>query len=272
MGNYVKIDVSKSSDNAGIGGKKKDELILIDLADIATLPNRDGSGIVITDNIVMKEGKYAVRLYVTQSTIKAGADAEGDPDAKGIMQSVEAEHPGDAIAVREFRYNWMNKNILVLIRKCGSSKISLYGDECAPLQMIFKAEDDKDKNKSTFTFKSSQKGPDVADYQGTITFDTIMGTIPADSISPDVSAGSGRYQLTNGTQAAIDLVCLVGAINDGVYTLIGSGGNHPSIITSGTGFMLKGGILWTALAGAEITLRAFEIGTGPLFFEVSRKA
>ncbi len=123
------------------------------------MPARDSKGIVITGNLAFDPGAYMVKVYATQHTIKAGADSEGDPDAKGIIQSIEFEHPGDAAAIREFRANWMNKNIGIIVESCGTTEKNLYGSPCAPLHMVFKAEDDKDKTKTTFTFKSTQKGP-----------------------------------------------------------------------------------------------------------------
>ena len=139
---YVKVDIAKPG-NVGIGGDKKDKIILIDVDDIATMPARDASGIVITGNIAMNSGAYMVKLYGTQNTIKASSDSEGDPDAKGVTQTVEFEHPGDSQDIREFRANWMNKNVMIIIERCSSSKKNLYGNPCAPLQMVFKGEDDK---------------------------------------------------------------------------------------------------------------------------------
>ncbi len=166
---YVKVDVNKPGDNKGVGGDKKAMIILFDFDDVATMPVRDSKGIVITGNLAFKSGAYMSKIYATQSTIKAGADSEGDPDAKGITQSVEFDHPRDEVAIREFRSNWMNRNIGIIIEKCSDTKKNLYGSLCAPLQMVFEGEDDKDKKKTAFTFKSVQKGPDVADYQGSLT-------------------------------------------------------------------------------------------------------
>lgn len=268
---YVKVDVNKPGDNKGTGGDKKDKIILFDWDDVATMPARDDNGIVITGNIAMKEGAYMVKLYGTQSTIKAGADSEGDPDAKGILHTVEFEHPGDSQEIREFRANWMNKNIGVIIERCSSSKKNLYGTPCAPLQMVFKAEDDKDKNKTTFTLKSTQKGPDIADYQGTLTLSAVVDTVDADATSVDLAAGQGRYQLTDGTAASATITTFTNAVDGGVYTLLGSGGDNPSAI-SGTDFLLASGTAWNAIAGAEITFKAFKSGASSWkFIELSRK-
>jgi hypothetical protein len=268
---YVKTTINKPGDNKGVGGDKKDKVIIFDWDDVLTNPARDGNGIVITGDLVMKPGAYMIQVYATQSSIKATADSEGDPDAKGIIQGVEFDHPGDANDIREFRANWMNKNIGILIERCSSTKKSLYGTPCSPLQMVFKAEDDKDKNKTTFTFKSTQKGPDIADYQGTITYSDVTDTVDADDTSIDLAAGQGRYQLTDGTSAAATITTCTNAVDGGTYTLLGSGGTHPSTIT-GTDFILANGTAWNAIAGAELTFKAFKSGVSSWkFIEMSRK-
>jgi hypothetical protein len=268
---YVKVDVTKPGDNKGVGGDKKANVLVFDWDDVLTNPPRDDKGIVITGNLVFKAGSYMSKIYATQSTIKAGADSEGDPDAKGITQSVEFEHPGSSSQIREFRANWMNKNIGIIIERCSSTEKSLYGTPCAPLQMVFKAEDDKDKNKTTFTFKSTQKGPDIADYQGTITFSTVAGTAAANATSVDLANGQGEYQLTNGTAAVATITTCTNAVNGGKYTFLGSGGTYPSKI-SGTDFVLSNGTEWNAISGSRITFQAFKSGANAWkFIELSRQ-
>lgn len=268
---YVKVDIAKPGDNKGVGGDKKDKIILIDVDDVATMPARDANGIVITGNIAMNAGAYMCKVYGTQNTIKANADSEGDPDAKGINQTVEFEHPGDSQEIREFRANWMNKNVMIIVERCSTAKKNLYGTPCSPLQMVFKAEDDKDKNKTTFTFKSTQKGPDVADYQGTLTLSAAVDTVAADATSVDLTAGQGRYELTDGSAAAATITTCTNAVDGMTFTLVGSGGTYPSTIT-GNDFVLASGTAWSAIAGAEITFKAFKSGASAWkFFELSRK-
>ena len=268
---YVKVSVGKPGDNKGVGGDKKDKVIVFDWDDVLINPARDAGGIVITSDIVMKPGAYMVELYATQSTIKAAADSEGDPDAKGITQTFEFGHPGDSVDIREFRANWMNKNIGIIMQRCSSEKLSLFGTPCSPMQMVFKAEDDKDKNLTTFTFKSTQKGPDVADYQGTITLSTVVATEAADATSVDLLPGKGRYQLTSGTAAAVAITTCTNAVEDLAFTLVGSGGTHPSTISGGD-FLLSNGTAWSAISGAEITFRCFKAGVSTWkFIELSRK-
>ena len=267
---YVKLDVVKPGGNLGVGGDKKDKIILIDCDDVATMPSRDASGIVIAGNIAMTAGAYMTRIYATQSSIKALADSEGDQDAKGISHTVEFEHPGDSQEIREFRSNWMNKNVMIIVERCSSTKKNLYGTPCAPLQMVFKHEDDKDKNKVTFTFKSVLKGSDVADYQGTNTLSSVVATVAANATTVALTL-PGRYQLTVGSAAIATMTTCTGASDGLVFTLIGSGGTYPPSIV-GTDFMLYGGVAWSGIAGAEITFKAFQYGSSTYkYVEQSRK-
>lgn len=268
---YTKVNISKPGDNMGVGGNKKDKIILFDFDDVQTWPARDANGIVIDGDIVFKEGAYMITLYATQHTIKANPKSEGDPDNKGVMQSLSFDHPGDEQAILEFRTNWMNKNIGAIVQRCSTNRQNLYGNPCAPLQMKYEATDDKDKNSTTFTLETAQKGPDVAIYNGTITYDTVTATVDADETDIDLTNGSGRYQLTDGSSAAATIATMSNATDGLNFTLIGSGGTYPSTITGGS-FLLKSGASWTALAGAEITFRVFKDGASSYkAYELSRK-
>lgn len=256
---YTKVNVLKPGDNKGAGGDKKDKITLFDWDDVLTMPARDSKGVVIAGNIVFKPNTYMILLYTTQDKTKANVDSSGETDAKGFEQTVEVAHPGDEVAIREFRTYWLNRNIGIIIERCSNTRKNLYGTPCAQLQMVLKAEDDKDKTLSTFTFKSIQKSQfDVADYQGTMTYDTVKGTIAADDTSPDVVAGEGQYQLTDGTAAPVTITTLDNAVDGESYTFLGSGGAYPSVITKANDFDLVNGTTWTALAGTQITFKAFK--------------
>lgn len=270
---YVKVSVAKSGTNPGIGGNKKDTIVVFDMDDVLTYPSRDSKGITITDNIVFKPNAYMITLYGTPSSIKANSDGEGDPDAKAFIQTIAFDHPGDQVAIREFKTNWINRNVGIIIQRCTSTAKNLYGSPCAPLQMTTKSEDDNDKNKSTFEFKSILRGPEIADYQGTLTFDTVTDTVAADETSVDVANGEGRYQLTDGSASAATITTMDNAADGSVYTILGSGGSYPSVIPAGNDFVLANGVTWTAIADATLTVKAMKTGTSPVswvFIELSR--
>jgi hypothetical protein len=269
---YVKLNVAKPGDNQGVGGNKKDKITLFDFDDVLTFPARDSKGIVITDNIIFKEGAYNITIYATQHTIKSNPKTEGDPDNKGIIQSLVFEHPGDNQAILEFRSNWMNRNIGAIVERCSDGRKMQYGSICAPLQMQFDHTDDKDKNSTVFTLASAQKGPDVAIYLGTITLDTVTDTVAADATSIDLTNGEGQYQLTDGTSSAAAITGCTNAVDKLTFTLLGSGGAFPSTIAAAaTAFLLRNGTTWTALAGAQITFQCVKDGASSYkFVELSR--
>lgn len=269
---YVKVSVAKPGNNMGVGGNKKDKITLFDFDDVLTFPSRDSKGILITDNIIFKDGAYSITLYVTQHTIKANPKTEGDPDNKGVMQSLVFEHPGDEQAILEFRSNWMNRNIGAIVERCSDGRKTLHGSPCAPLQMQYDHTDDKDKNATTFTLASAQKGPDIAIYSGTVTLESVTDTVAADATSIDLAAGEGQYQLTDGTSSAAAITGCTNGVNNLVFTLLGSGGSHPSTIAAtATAFLLRNGTTWTALAGAKITFQVVKDGASSYkFVEISR--
>lgn len=268
---YVKVNVPKPGDNLGIGGDKKAEIIFFDWDDVLTFPARDSKGILITGDILFKENAYMIKVYGTQHTIKNTAGAEGDPDSKGVIQGVEFSHPGSKLEMREFRTNWMNRNVGIIVEKPESGIKDLYGSPGAPLQLQFASTDDKDTNNTVFTFKSSQKGPDVAIYEGSVTFDTVQGTVAADATAVNVAAGQGEYQLTTGGAAAAEILNLTNPSDGGIYTILGSGGAFPSTIETGGNFVLKDGTTWTALANSRLTLKAIKDGAASFkFIEQSR--
>ena len=272
MSSYVKVNVVKPGSNKGAGGDKKDTIILFDWDDVLTYPSRDDKGIVITDNIVFKPNAYMIQVYATLDKIKSGSASSGELDAEGFEQTLEFTHPGSELEIREFKSNWLSRNIGAIVLHCHSTRKDQFGTPCEPMRMVAKWEDDKDKNISTITLKSSNKGPcDVADYQGTTVFDTVKGTVAADATTVDVAAGEGQYQLTTGTASAETLTTLSNPVNGGIYSLLGSGGAHPSQITAANDFVLSSGTTWTALSGAQITFKAFKNGVSTWkFFEQSR--
>lgn len=270
---YVKVSVPKPGNNKGVGGDKKSLITFFDFDDVLTYPSRDGKGIVMSDNIVMKENAYMIQVYATTSTIKVTHETEGEEDARGIIQGLEFAHPGSEDEIEEFLANWINRDMGAIVEDCSTGKKRQLGTPCAPLQMTASSEDSKDMNKSTLTLKSKQKSAfRAANYQGTLTFADVVGTVAADATAINLSSGDGRYQLSDGTASEAELTTCTNSTDGAVFTLLGSGGDYPSGIADGNDFILKNGTAWSALAGAEITFKAFKDGASSFkFFEISRK-
>lgn len=269
---YVKVNVLKpTAASPGNGGGLKDKITVFDWNDVTSGYGRDAAGIVMAGPLVFSAGAYAIQLYATQDTIKASAESSGDTDAEGVMQTVEFNHPGNLKEIREFLANWLGRSIGIAVEKCVDGSITLYGSPCAPLRLAHKNEWDKDKNVATLTFKSAQKGPLFADYQSTITLDTVKGTAAANATTVNVAAGNGEYQLTTGTVSAAGITDLTNAVDGGVYTLLGSGGTYPSTIVKAGNFLLHNGTTWTASLGSKISFKAFKDDSSTIkFVEISR--
>lgn len=270
---YVKVNVVKNTakQSPGAGADKKHKVTLVDVDDLVSEASRDSKGIVIAGNHVFKANTYAIEIYGTSDSISGKSTTEGDIDAEGFLHEVMVSHPGSAKEIREFRANWINRNILAFIEHCSDGSVDQYGSSCAPLRMKLEATDDKDMNKSVFTFASSNKGPDVAIYEGTLTLSEAVDTVDADATSIDLTAGEGEYQLTDNT-VAIELTTCSNAVDGMVFTLLGSGGSNPASITDANDFVLKNGTSWSGIANARITFKAFKDGAASWkFFELSRQ-
>jgi hypothetical protein len=268
---YVKLNVNKPTKlSPGAGGDKKNTVTIVDLDDVLTHQPRDTKGIVITGKHVFKEGAYAIKIAVTPSSIATKATPEGEVDEEAVMQEFVFAHPGTEKEIREFRANWLGRDCLIFDESCSDGVINEYGAPCAPMRMSYEATDDKDSKKTVFTFKSVNKGPEIAIYENTLTFSDVLGTIDADENSPNVSAGEGEYQLGVNTVATA-LTTLIGMVHGGKYTLLGGGGAHPTSIVSAAFFTLKDGTSWSGIAGSSITLMAYKDGASSwMFIELSR--
>lgn len=268
---YTKVNVAKSQKpSPGKGGGKKPLITFVDIDDLVSESPRDSKGIVIAGNHQFKPNAYAIQIYATPDTLAGKGTSEGDIDAEAIIQEFMFAHPGSEIELREFSYNWLSRNCLIFVDKCEGGDVDQYGSSCAPMRMKLEAVDDKDKNNTVFTFTSSNRGPHIAKYQGTLTLSSVADTVDADDTTVDLSAGPGEYQLTDNTSATEITTC-INATDQLVFTLLGSGGANPASITDANDFILSGGTSWSGLAGSSITFRAFKSGASSWkFIELSR--
>ena len=267
---YVAVSVARPGGNAGAGADKRDFLAIFDWDEVQNLPSRDANGVVIPGTIQMKPGKYMIKIYTTPTSVSATNTTEGEVDAKSFMHGVVANHPGSKKEIREFIQNWTNRNVGVIVSKCSDGSQDLYGTPCAPLQLNNTGTDDNEQNTQEMNFEATVRSKFVpAIYEGTLTLEEPLATVAADVTDPSVALGSGQYQLSNNTVATA-ITTLEDAEDGEVYTLLGSGGSEPSTISGGD-FLLKNGTAWEALAGSQITFRAFKDGASSFkFIELSR--
>lgn len=270
---YVFVNVHKPTNRAaGAGGNKLDLITLYRKDDVLTFPSRDSKGVRITDDIVMKPGRYASQIYAQVETINKGYTVEGDGDAQGFKHNLAFTHPGDELAVSEFTQNNLHEDFYAVVQKCDSSEKRLLGTPCAPLRMKNEHADGNEATSNAFTFQSITKTTKVPGfYEGTITLDTVKDTVAAGATTFSVANGEGEYQLTGDVSAA-EITTLTDAVHGGVYTLLGieSGATAPTV-ADGNDFLLKDGATWTATGGARLTVRAAKSGASAwTFIEQSR--
>lgn len=81
---YVKASVRRPSGNPGNGIQPKDQLVIYDVDDILSFPQRNDAGVVIEDDIVMKAGRYAIGIYLTPGTAEISSNSDGKRTPKVI--------------------------------------------------------------------------------------------------------------------------------------------------------------------------------------------
>lgn len=259
---YVKASVPRAAGNPGTGIQVRDQLSLIDIDDIAFMPAPDDKGVVIVDDIIMKPDRYAYNLYMTPGTIEVTSAAEGDTDKIGFTPSIKFEHPGNEQAVREFKVNNINRRFIIVIRYCSGKPADLIGTVCNPCKLTPSYTGNNESNTNEMTFTQISKGNDIFIYKGTVTLEEPVTTIES-GVKVVNFVSEGQYQLSSG-QAVIDEIS--GGAHDAVITLLGVAGTSPTVSPNGGKILLRGGNVFTATEGSQITFRAFDTGDGGIMW------
>lgn len=259
---YIKTSVPRASGNPGTGIQPRDQLTLIDIDDIAFMPGPDDKGVVIADNIVMKPGRYGYNIYMTQGTIEITSAAEGDTDKIGFTPSIKFEHPGNEQAVREFKVNSINRKFIIVVRYCSGKPADLIGTMCNPCKLTPSYTGNNESNTNEMTFTQISKGNDIFIYKGTVPLEEPI-TVVEKGATSIVFVSEGQYQLSEGL-AAIDEIG--GGTHGAVITILGVGGTSPTVASTPAKILLRGGKVFTATEGSQITLRAFDAGDGGIMW------
>lgn len=277
MSDYIKVNVNKAGGvQAGKGLLIKQHISLIDVNDIVSLPERDGSGVVAAGTIVMKPNTYAITLYLTQDSAELSSNSEGDSDNEGFTPSLKFKHPGNKQAVREFKANWVDRKCIVIISNCDTGSKDMIGDLCNPCKMQVSLSANKDATNNEFTFAQLMRGNDIAIFEGIVPLAEPLAIVPSGNNYLGLSLGSGEYQLTGG---AIDIEADPYTPPDGmVFTVLGvKSGVAPVINNSlfGTAsynaYLFKQGNSWTGGIGKQITFKTIRhSGENAIFMEISR--
>lgn len=261
---YIKKSVPRAAGNPGLAINPRDQLILIDIDDIEYMPSPDDKGVVIADNIVMKEGRYGIGIYMTPGTVSATSAAEGDTDKVGFTPQIVFDHPGNGQEIREFRTNYIGKKVIAIMRYCSGKPADLIGSLCNPCTVTPSYTGDSDGSATNFTVAQASRGDDMFIYKGTVPLEEPVAVVDGANVT---FVADGQYQLQSGSAA---ITKIEGGSNDALITLLGAKGESPTV-TSGDSILLRGGKTFVASEGAQLTLRAFDKGEGNLvWIEQSR--
>lgn len=264
---YVQQSVTRAPGNPGIGIQPRDSITLLAVEDIYYFPPRDAKGVVILEDIIMKPGRYGYGIYMTPGTVEVTSAAEGDTDQVGFQPQIKGKHPGNEIEVREFKHNNLNRKFIVIVRYCSGKPADIIGNMCNPCKMVPSYTGNNESNFNEFTFQQINKGDDIGIYAGTVPEEEPVVVVEAGVKTVNFVA-EGQYQLTEGS-AVIDKI--EGGSHGAVITLVGTGGTAPTVAHTPDAILLKGGRLFTAPDGSQLTLRAFEVADGAVvWIEQSR--
>jgi len=180
LGTYSMVSIPKKGSNPGAPKGKDPNIIIWRTEDVQTMPPRDGKGIRITGDIVLKTNANAIAIYATPKSIKRFDAGEGEPDYKAFINNLEFDHPGDEIELQEFVANNINHNLNAMSMRQGGKAKKVHGTPTEPLQFDIEEQDDDEGIKTSFKLKSIMRGPKSAVYEGTI---------------PQIDSGSGGSSL-----------------------------------------------------------------------------
>lgn len=167
---YTKVSIPKNGDGAGCPVPKSCDIIIVDVSDIATEPTRTIGNTETVGDLTLSETAKAVKIYGTPSTINLTEDYSGDPDARGVKQGLEFEHPGNSKAIKDFTEAFLNKGVVALVKECdGSAKgrTQIFGSKCNPLFITPETTNSKEATKRKFAMKQEVVGQFLpGDYSG----------------------------------------------------------------------------------------------------------
>ena len=122
-------------------------------------------------------------------------------------------------------------------------------------------------NTNEFTFQQIAKGDDIGIYAGTVPEEEPVAVVES-GVKAVKFVAEGQYQLSDGA-AVIDSI--EGGSHGTVITLVGTSGVAPTVAHTPDAILLKGGKVFTASEGSQLTLRAFEVANGAvIWIEQSR--
>lgn len=153
----------------------KRKIIIVDVNDVQTEPTRVLGDSTISSDYELKTGKKGVQIYGTPTTIAITEEQSGNPDGRGLTKGVEFEHPGDSVAIANFKEHYLNKGVIAFVTECdgvsGDGRTRVVGSVCNPLYMQPEYTNSSEGTRTKFVYK--QEMPDQ------FTVGTYSGALPA---------------------------------------------------------------------------------------------
>lgn len=244
-----------------------------------TFPSVDEKGVVMTSNILLKPGAFAIPMYYTSSTKDYSVETTGDQDAERFKLKVVASHPGDSIEATEFMVNNLGKGFILVAGKCDTGEKKVIGDICNPLYLkpTFKA--NKDKTGFEVTFEQSEGSRFMHRvYSGPVPTEDAVITEKAPTAIQFLSNEYGVVKIAVGASASVAAVTSVTKAAGEIVTLVGQDTDvaKAATLSSSTSFtgtvivLLKDGVDWKSVSGATISFRVFKDATKTYLIETSR--
>lgn len=169
---YKKVSIPKAGDGAGSAAIKDPTIILIDVDDITAEPTREHGNVNLTGNVTLASGAEGIGIYATPSSIELTEEYSGEADARGIMQGVKFDHPGNSTSIKNFVEGCLNRGFVALVKECdgtSSGRTHYVGSKCNPLFLTPETTNTKEATKRTLTFKQEIAGRYLpGEYNGTM--------------------------------------------------------------------------------------------------------
>lgn len=269
---YVKKSVKKPDGPVGRSLLARDEFGLIDVDDLEVMPSADDKGVVVTEDIILKEGAYPMTVYLTPGTAEVTENSEGDPDEEGFKPQVKFKHPGNSREIREMKHNCINRRFIGYMRYCDGS-VDLFGSPCNPIRMQTAYTGNSSGNSNELTFAQTYKGDGIRIYEGTVpaqeeksySYDKGIADLGPLVTGSQYQMGKADVVTTLASGKPGDVVTLKGASDSTNASVV----KARTSDLSGSNILLKGGDL-TLTAGSQVTLKAFDTGKGLVWIEQSR--
>lgn len=269
---YIDKNVDKSAvPGSGAATPKDPNVAIYKTKDIATYPVRNGSGVLMVGDFVMKPGKFPIYVYMTGVNQAPTYETDGDVDMEGIMQKFVATHPGDTLEAHEFFQNNLGEDLIIVYGSCSDSGKRVYGTKCSPLRLKNTFKSDKDGNQHSFSFEQIQKTRFVPGFwNGEVSYAAPTAT----DVTVVIAEANPTQQYKIEALAITDAITItsIDLEHGTLVTFIGSGGAAPATLDSGdlTGATALLTAQWVALENATITLEVFDDGAAITLIERAR--